>query len=366
MEAMVIDPNFWRGRRVFLTGHTGFKGSWLTLLLARLGADVTGFALAPESRAGMFLAAGGQTFLTRSVMGDIRNPEELAAAVGTARPEIVIHAAAQSLVRRSYQEPTATFATNVLGTVHLLDAVRRTEGIRAVIVVTSDKCYENAGGGGRFREVDRLGGRDPYSSSKAAAELVVDAYRQSFLDEAGCAVATVRGGNVIGGGDFADDRLVPDAMRAFVAGRTLRIRNPAAVRPWQHVLDLLGGYLRLAERLACGGSAFAGAWNFGPPPASEVRVADVASALVRLWGSPARWEEDIGSHPHEAAHLALDSTKARSLLGWHPVLDLDKALALTVDWYRDEAGGQAMQGLTVAQIDGFLGLREAVAERVEA
>lgn len=356
MEAMVINADFWRGRRVFLTGHTGFKGAWLSLMLYRLGANVTGFALAPENREGVYQTAGVDAFLAQSIIGDIRDPVAVTSAVQSSRPELVIHAAAQSLVLRSYQYPAATFATNILGTVHILEAVRRTPGVRSVVVITSDKCYENAGGTGRMSEDDPLGGRDPYSSSKAGAELVVNAYRQSFLTKAGCAVASVRGGNVIGGGDFAEDRLVPDAVRAFIAGHPLRLRSPRSVRPWQHVLDLLRGYLLLAERISADGTEFAEAWNFGPALESEVSVQDVASTLVRLWGAPARWEAGTEGHQYEAEHLSLDSTKARDRLGWSPMLDLEQGLALTIDWYRAAAQGQPMHALTMSQIERFLAL----------
>jgi CDP-glucose 4,6-dehydratase len=353
VEDMVVDPPFWKGRRVFLTGHTGFKGAWTSLLLGRLGAEVHGFALPPESGKGVFVAAGVERDVHHGV-GDVRDFTQVRRAMERAAPEIVIHMAAQSLVRRSYREPVETYATNVIGTVHVLEAARGLD-VRAIVVVTTDKCYENVGWDWGYREIDRLGGHDPYSNSKACAELVVDAYRHSFFGAAGGpAVASARAGNVIGGGDFAPDRLTVDAMSAFEAGEVLRIRSPAAVRPWQHVLDPVTGYLQLADRLVRQGREFAGAWNFGPDPASEVPVATVADRLAALWGNGARWEQDRGEHPHEASRLALDCAKARNRLGWRPMIDLDTGLRLTVAWYKALHDGADMREMTRRQIEEFL------------
>jgi CDP-glucose 4,6-dehydratase len=355
VENLVIDPQFWRGRCVYLTGHTGFKGAWAALMLWRLGAQVTGFALPPAGRDDLFETARVGSVLKKHEIGDIRNLASLAASVREAEPEIVIHLAAQSLVRLSYDEPVATYETNVMGTVHLLEAVRRTPSVRATIIVTSDKCYENVGWVWGYREVDRLGGHDPYSNSKSCAELVTDSYRRSFFPPDGRShIASVRAGNVIGGGDWARDRLVPDAMRAFREKRVLNIRNPGAVRPWQHVLDPVGGYLRLAQRVFEDGAGFAEGWNFGPGPGSEVDVATVVSGLAALWGDAASWRADRGKHVHEAAYLKLDCSKAASRLNWHPAIDFAKALRLTVDWYRRFGNDPDMHAIAMAQIDDFL------------
>jgi CDP-glucose 4,6-dehydratase len=356
VESLVIDPKFWSGRRVFLTGHTGFKGSWTVLLLRHLGAQVTGFALPPVDPKDLFEVADGKSALDQHILADICSAAPIANAIAEARPEIVIHMAAQSLVRPSYEDPIRTYATNVMGTAHVLDAIRRAPSVRAVVSVTSDKCYENVGWVWGYRETDRLGGHDPYSNSKACAELVTDAYRSSFFAPAGtCQVATARAGNVIGGGDWSRDRLVPDAMRAFMTDAALRIRNPNAVRPWQHVLDPVLGYLRLAEHLVEGGHAYAEGWNFGPTAVSEVTVARIVNTLVRLWGGSARWEDDVGEHPHEAFYLKLDCAKAATRVGWRPLIDLDQALELTVEWYRGLAAGADMRALTLAQIRRVLG-----------
>lgn len=351
LEAMELDPAFWRGRRVFVTGHTGFKGSWLLLLLRALGAEATGFALDPPTDPSMFaLLALGDLCTDRR--GDVRDGTDLTVALVAADPEIVIHMAAQPLVRASYQRPVETYGINVMGTVHLLEACRAAPGVRAVVGVTTDKCYENAGWTWGYRENDRLGGADPYSNSKACSELVIDAYRQSFFgDHIG--VASARAGNVIGGGDFARDRLVPDAVRAFRSSAPLLIRNPLAVRPWQHVLEPLYGYLLLAERLH-GDARFAAAWNFGPRPEESAAVGDVASRLAGLWGGDARWAQDSSDHRYEAATLKLDSTKSRIELGWSPRFALDEALRWTADWYRAFDRGEDLDALTKWQVSEFL------------
>lgn len=350
----MIDQAFWKGRRVFLTGHTGFKGAWMVLLLRSLGAEVSGFALPSDSKQGLFETAGIVNDLDHRI-GDIRDLGAVQAAITEARPSLVIHMAAQSLVRTSYDEPIETYATNVMGTVHVLDVVRRTPGIEAVVVVTSDKCYENPGLARSFRESDAMGGHDPYSSSKGCTELVTAAYRDSFFrGPASVQVASARAGNVIGGGDWARDRLVPDMMRAFMANETVRIRYPAAIRPWQHVLDPLLGYLTLAQHLIQGVGDFAEGWNFGPGTESEVPVSTLLEQLARHWGPGVRWQLDQGEHPHEAAYLKLDCSKAQMRLGWRPLIGLDLALQMTCDWYRAMVDGRNMRDLSMRQIAGVM------------
>ena len=350
VESLVIDRAFWKGRRVFLTGHTGFKGAWMVLLLRSLGAQVTGFALPPDSKQGLFEIAGVADDVDHRI-GDIRNLAALQLAITEARPSLVIHMAAQSLVRTSYEEPIETYATNVMGTVHVLDVLRRVSGIEALVVVTSDKCYENPGLGDGFRELDAMGGHDPYSSSKGCAELVTAAYRHSFFRAPGAVrVASARAGNVIGGGDWARDRLIPDMMRSFMADEIVRIRYPSAIRPWQHVLDPLLGYLTLAQQLVEGTNDFAEGWNFGPGSESEVPVSTLVEQMSRRWGPRARWQLDQNEHPHEAAYLKLDCSKAHTRLGWRPLIGLDLALQMTCDWYLAMADGKDMRQLSMRQI----------------
>jgi CDP-glucose 4,6-dehydratase len=355
--ALAMDSGFWRDKRVFMTGHTGFKGSWLALWLQALGARVTGFALAPPTRPSLFEQAGVAAGMT-SLAGDIRDLPALERALGEHRPEIVLHLAAQSLVRRSYAEPVETYHTNVLGTVHLLEAVRRTGGVRAVVNVTSDKCYRNREWPWGYRENEPMGGNDPYSSSKGCAELVTAAYRRSFLaaggaGNGGTALASARSGNVIGGGDWSEHRLVPDIVRAFLDKRPAAIRMPHAVRPWQHVLDPLAGYLLLARRLWDDGAAFADGWNFGPSPGEEGPVSSIVERIAALWGGGARWEFAPEEGQPEAATLRLDATRARLELGWRPRWPVDAALARTVEWYRACGAGADLQALTLAQIDAY-------------
>jgi len=349
-------PELWKGRRVLLTGHTGFKGAWLALLLERLGAEVTGFALAPPTQPSLFeLARAGEAL--RDLRGDVRDLPAVRRAVDETKPEIVIHTAAQSLVRTSYEEPVATYATNVMGTVHVLEAARHAPSVRAVLVVTSDKCYENREWVWGYRENEPMGGSDPYSSSKGCAELVTGAYRASFF-QSGAAVASARAGNVIGGGDWAPNRLLPDAARAFSAGRPLEVRNPRAVRPWQHVLEPLSGYVALAEALQEDGAAFAGAWNFGPADEDARTVGDVVERFTQLWGGGARWEATPGVHPHEAHLLRLDCAKARTVLGWRPRTRLDEALQWTADWYGSWRRGVDMREFTREQIERYLSMEQ--------
>jgi CDP-glucose 4,6-dehydratase len=347
----MITREFWRDRAVFVTGHTGFKGGWLATWLLDLGARVSGYGLTPHTTPSYFARCGLAGRLTTH-FADVRDAAALQTALAAAQPRVVFHLAAQPIVRLSYKAPLETIAVNVLGTSTLLEAVRHTPSVEAVVVVTSDKCYENLERPEGYREDDPLGGHDPYSASKAAAELIAAAYRRSFFAAAGPRVATVRAGNVIGGGDWAADRLVPDAMRALVQGEPIRVRNAAAVRPWEHVLEPLGGYLRLAERLA-GSEAFAGAWNFGPRDADAVPVETLVDLIVGQWPG-ARWEsKPEGDAPHEAGLLRLDWSKARTRLAWHPGLTLEEAVHLTVAWYRAAAGAaseRAIYDLSVEQI----------------
>jgi CDP-glucose 4,6-dehydratase len=332
-----VDKEFWQGKKVLLTGHTGFKGAWLSLWLRLLGARIIGYSLAPPTTPSLFEVARLRDLLTH-IERDIRDLAHLQEVVQTHSPEIVIHLAAQALVRRSYQEPVETYATNILGTVHLLEAVRRVGGVRAIIIVTSDKCYDNREWVWAYREIDPLGGLDPYASSKGCAELITAAYRHSFFQgrpgQPEVALASVRAGNVIGGGDWAEDRLIPDIIKAFAQATPVIIRYPHAQRPWQHVLEALGGYLLLAEKLYGQGAEYAGAWNFGPAAGDARPVAQVVDLMANLWGSGAAWELAQEPQPPETQFLRLDSSKARSQLGWKPKLNLDQALALTVAWYQ--------------------------------
>jgi CDP-glucose 4,6-dehydratase len=347
-------PAFWRDRRVLLTGHTGFKGAWLSLWLLRLGARVTGLSLAPETTPNLFTLAGLASRMD-SRLGDIRSRGIVEAAVVDTRPDVVLHLAAQAIVRRSYADPIATYETNVMGTAHVLEAARRSPGLRAVVVVTSDKCYENREWPWPYREDDPMGGYDPYSSSKGCAELVTAAWRRSYFgtSEVPAGVASARAGNVIGGGDWAADRLVPDCMRAFAAGAPVVIRRPGAVRPWQHVLEPLAGYLLLAERLAEAPQTFAEPWNLGPSVDDARPVSWVVDRLARFWGDGARWERDGGDHPHEAGLLQVDASKARARLAWTPRLRLEEGLRWSVDWYRRHHGGEHAADLTLDQIARF-------------
>jgi CDP-glucose 4,6-dehydratase len=349
MESLGMNPVFWHGKRVLLTGHTGFKGSWLSLWLQTLGAELTGFALSPPTQPSLYEIADVCKKM-RSVIGDIRDLTNLKGALLVAQPEIVIHMAAQALVRESYLDPVETYSTNVMGTVNLLEAVRQTPGVKAVVVVTTDKCYENKEWAWGYRENEPMGGHDPYSSSKGCAELVTSAYRSSFMKDKGIALATARAGNVIGGGDWARDRLIPDILAAFEAGKQVLIRNPHATRPWQHVLEPLRGYLSLAERLYSDGPAFAEAWNFGPYGDDAKSVEWIVKQLAQRWGQGASWQVDDGEHPHEANYLKLDISKAGQRLHWQPGLRLEEALGLIVDWARARQAGADMQTFTMEQI----------------
>lgn len=355
-----MSPNFWAGRRVLITGHTGFKGSWLSLWLQQMGAVVTGYALEPPTSPSLF-EAGAVSDGMQSVVGDVRNPVSLSSMMHQARPEIVFHLAAQSLVRVSYAEPVETYSTNVMGTVNLLEAVRNVGGVKAVVVVTSDKCYENREWAWGYRENDPMGGYDPYSSSKGCAELVCASYRSSFFGAAefarhGVGVATARAGNVIGGGDWAQGRLIPDILNGLAANELVRIRNPQAIRPWQHVLEPLRGYLDLAERLVEHGPEYAEAWNFGPNDEDVKPVKWIVEQMAGLWGGAPRWEVCPGDQLHEATYLKLDISKVRSRIQWRPLLCLTDALKLVVDWTREFNSGADARELCMMQIRAYQSL----------
>ena len=340
---------FWRGRRVLVTGHTGFKGAWASLWLTQLGAEVTGLALHPETPSIIALTGGAGN----SIICDLRDRSAVARYVAEASPELVLHMAAQPLVRRSYREPVETFATNVMGTAHLLDALGPIDDVRAVLIVTSDKVYDNDEAGRAFVEADRLGGHDPYAASKAAAEILAASWRRSFLAERRVRLSTARGGNVIGGGDFSEDRLVPDIVRAFRAGTPLQLRNPGATRPWQHVLDCLSGYFSFLEAMATGRDA-PDSLNFGPHDPSDVMtVATVSDEMTRALGGAPQWEQDHGPSPHEMAALSIDSRVARKVLGWQGRLDARTAIRWTADWYGAWANGADMRRVTLDQIAAY-------------
>lgn len=347
----------WEGRRVLLTGHTGFKGSWMSLWLSQMGAIVCGYSLAPPSEPNLFeIARVGERL--HHIEADICDEHRLRSVMREFAPEVVFHLAAQSLVRRSYAEPTLTYATNVMGTVNVLESIRHTSSVRAAVMVTTDKCYENHEWHWGYREEDRLGGHDPYSNSKACAELVSAAYRDSFftqdeLSEHGVAIATARAGNVIGGGDWAVDRLIPDLIRGFIASEQVLIRHPNSIRPWQHVLDPIRGYIQLAERLLARDPGFASAWNFGPGEEDARPVEWIVRNLAKQWSPLASWTTSGGVHPHEATYLKLDCARAHNLLGWRPALRLSSALQLIVEWYRQWQAGSDMQAVTLDQIAAY-------------
>lgn len=356
-----MNPLFWRNRRVFVTGHTGFKGSWLCLWLQSLGAEVTGYALAPPTDPSLFHLANVQEGMKASYEADIRDAAMLENCMRQSEPEIVIHMAAQPLVRLSYEQPVETYSTNVMGTVHLLEAVRKTPSVRAVVNVTTDKCYENHEWVWGYRENEPMGGHDPYSSSKGCAELVTSAYRASYFsadryDQHRVALASARAGNVIGGGDWAIDRLLPDILAALIQGKDVQIRNPHAIRPWQHVLEPLRGYLILAEKLYTSGVDFAEAWNFGPSTEDARPVQWIVEELVSRWGQGVRWLVLPGQHPHEANYLRLDIAKAGQYLSWQPLLRLDSALDWIISWTRCFLDGHDVRATSVFQISEYQSL----------
>lgn len=349
--------DFWQGKRVFVTGHTGFKGSWLCVWLQHMGAFVQGYSLAPPSHPNLFT----ELQLSKKIDsedGDIRDMESLYQSIKRFKPDIIFHLAAQSLVRLSYETPLETYSTNVMGTVSLFEAVRKIGGIKAVVNITSDKCYENQEWLWAYRESESMGGFDPYSCSKGCAELITTSYRRSFFNperyrEHGCALASARAGNVIGGGDWALDRLVPDIMKAFSEKQTVKIRNPLSIRPWQHVLEPLSGYLMLAEKLYTTGCEFAEAWNFGPKEESTQSVQWIVERLASQWGEDAEWQLDETTHPHEANFLKLDCSKAQYKLEWRPVWDLEYTLNRTVNWYQSWQRGEDMYHYTIAEINDY-------------
>ncbi len=349
----MINPDFWRGKRVFVTGHTGFKGSWLCLWLHELGAVVQGYSLPAPTAPSLF----EETRLGHkmgSEYGDIRDLESLTRCMQSFKPEIVLHLAAQSLVRYSYTAPMETYATNVMGTVSLFEAVRSVDSVRAVVNVTSDKCYENREWLWGYRENEAMGGFDPYSSSKGCAELITASYRQSFFKTGHCAIASARAGNVIGGGDWACDRLVPDLLAAFSNQQTVAIRNPDAVRPWQHVLEPLSGYMQLAEKLYTDGMDFSEAWNFGPRDEEAKPVQWIVEKLTSLWGQNARWQRDERPHPHEAHFLKLDCSKARMKLNWQPTWGLEYTLGRIVAWHKAWLDHADMYDYTASEINDYM------------
>lgn len=355
MKIDKVNPSFWSGKRVFITGHTGFKGGWLSLWLASMGAKITGYALKPNTTPNFFEVTKIASGLDHSHIADIRDLEKLRKTMAQAEPEIVIHMAAQPLVRYSYDNPVETYATNVMGTVHVLECIRNLDCVRVAVVVTTDKCYENKEGIVGYSENEPMGGFDPYSSSKGCAELVTSAYRQSFFspdkfDQHNIAIASARAGNVIGGGDWSEDRLIPDAIRAFELKKSLMLRNPLATRPWQHVLEPLSGYLILAQALHQGGVQFDGAWNFGPRDEDARPVKEVVEFLIKNWGSPANWQQDLSEQPHETHTLRLNCTKSRDYLSWAPKWGLEKAIQNIIDWYRAYQRGENMQEVSLQQI----------------
>lgn len=353
----VPDPRFWQGRRVFLTGHTGFKGSWLSIWLAGMGAEVHGFSLDPPTHPSIFEDAQVSALMATDTRGDIRDRERLTSALTASRADVVLHLAAQALVRPSYSDPIGTFATNVMGTANLLAAVASVRSVTAVVVVTTDKCYENKEWLYPYRECDSLGGHDPYSASKAAAEIVTASWRSSFASAQGLHISSARAGNVIGAGDWAVDRLIPDCVRAFSVGAAVELRNPNATRPWQHVVEPLNGYLLLAERLSSEeGQSYASAWNFGPALESEATVGEIARMAASAWGGSATIVERVEPGTlHEAGLLRLDSSLARKRLGWQPRWSLDQAIAATIEGYRLHGQVRELRRLIEKQIRAYVG-----------
>jgi CDP-glucose 4,6-dehydratase len=360
----------WNGKRILITGHTGFKGGWLALDLASQGANLFGIALEPQSEPNLFRAARIESLLDSRIV-DVRNFLALSKAIDEIKPEIVFHLAAQPLVRRSYAQPLETFETNTMGTANLLEAVRRTGSARVIVVITTDKCYENHESPSGYTESDRLGGHDPYSASKAAAEIVAAAYRSSFFPpqefaKHGVALATVRAGNVIGGGDWSEDRLIPDMVRAFSSNHPVAIRNPQAVRPWQHALEPASAYVHLAERLWDDNGAFASAWNFGPEFSDTISVGEIVKTFAQFWGNGASWDFDSTPQPHETGMLRLDCSKAARELAWSPRLNIRQALSITAEWYQEFFRGTDMLRFTNQQIDSYRQIRGSLSGAMQA
>jgi len=352
LEGLVTARDFWAGKRVFVTGHTGFKGGWLALWLQRLGAQILGYSLPAPTQPSLFETARISESV-QSIIADVRDLARLKTAFREFSPEVVFHLAAQPLVRASYDDPVATYSTNLLGTVHVLEAVRQSNSVRSAVMVTTDKCYENRESAGGYRETDRLGGHDPYSNSKACAELAIDSYRRSFFSGSGsAAVASARAGNVVGGGDWAEDRLIPDLVRAAVAGKPLVLRNPKSTRPWQHVLEPLSGYLMLAERLWDDRARYAEAWNFGPRDDDARTVEDIVALAARAWGGGLKWVVDSRPQPHETRMLKLDCSKALGA-GWRPLLGAEEAVEWTIEWYRAWRDRRDVKALSFEQIERY-------------
>ena len=350
---LTMNRVFWKDKKVFLTGHTGFKGAWLSLWLQDCGAILTGYALAPNTKPNLFDAALVADRM-KSVIGDVRDLRKLTKAMGDSSPDVVIHMAAQPLVRLSYKDPVDTYSTNVMGTVNLLEAVRKTASVKAVVNVTTDKCYENKEWVWGYRESDPIGGHDPYSNSKGCSELVTAAYRSSFFNHLRSPrIASGRAGNVIGGGDWAADRLIPDILKSFENQESVLVRNPSAIRPWQHVLEPLSGYLTLAERLYIGDDICAEAWNFGPEDDDVKPVRTIIEYLVERWDSSANWFQDESEQPHEAQLLKLDISKAKTLLEWTPKWSLFTALDSVVEWHKEWLEGGDVKAITLKQIRQF-------------
>ena len=356
MKPAQVDPQFWKGKKVFLTGHTGFKGSWLSLWLTSMGAKVTGYALAPNTTPNLFDVLAIDSLIEKSHIADLRDLSSLQNVMSGANPDVVIHMAAQPLVRYSYANPVETYATNVMGTVHVLESTRAIDSVRSTVVVTTDKCYENKEWVWGYRENEPMGGYDPYSNSKGCAELVTSAYRQFYFSSQNSTnkVASARAGNVIGGGDWSEDRLIPDAIKAFEANEPLMIRNPLATRPWQHVLEPLSGYLILAQALYEQDSSFASGWNFGPSDEDNRSVQEVVDLLISGWGDSASWEKEGAKQPHEASLLKLDCSKARTQLGWVPKWDLETATQKIVDWQKAFQEKENMQEVSLLQINQYM------------
>ena len=356
MKSGHVDPVFWKGKKVFLTGHTGFKGGWLSLWLASMGVKVTGYALAPNTNPNLFNVLAIDSLIEKSHIADIRDLANLQKAMSEAKPDVVMHMAAQPLVRYSYVNPVETYATNVMGTVHVLESARSVDSVRATVVVTTDKCYENKEWVWGYRENEAMGGHDPYSNSKGCAELVTSAYRQSYFSNLNSnnKVASARAGNVIGGGDWSEDRLIPDAIKAFEANRPLMIRNPLATRPWQHALEPLSGYLILAQALYEQGSYFASSWNFGPRDEDTRAVQEVVDLLISGWKDSVKWKQEGSEQPHEANLLKLDCSKARSQLGWAPKWDLETAIQKILQWQKAFQEKENMQEVSLAQINDYM------------
>ncbi len=344
--------DFWKGKKVLITGHTGFKGSWLAFWLNSLDAEICGYSLAPDTQPNLFEDLNLENKI-QSKIGDIRDLPDFKKAIQVFKPEIVFHLAAQSLVRRSYREPIDTYTTNVIGTINILEVVRKTDFVKSVVIITTDKVYENKEWHWAYRENERLGGFDPYSNSKACAELAVSSYRNSFFTESDCLIATARAGNVIGGGDWSEDRLLPDVFRSLIFGEKLEIRNPNSIRPWQHVLEPLAGYLKLAQKLYEGEKQFAEAWNFGSNETDAKPVGWILEEIKRIWNDEVNWEIADGNQPHEAKILKLDSTKAKNELIWLPKLSLEEAINLTINWYQAFKNNADLSAITQQQIEFY-------------